>query len=172
MVNYLRTHYAEFSTLTSDQTTTEQAERVAVLFADAGIYVVRLEPLVAQVRLSFVSRNLYEVTRENLVLAIDNVEPIALDVIRTANETVYEYCLSNLTAYLDAIDEGNYSTVDTVQQFAGILEDVLERGDDTHLDRVVAGSSLVCVIEDLNDVASSAWHGLAKHQRFQSLSTT
>lgn len=166
VVNYLRTHYAEFSTLTSDQTTTEQAERVAVLFADAGIYVVRLEPLVAQVRLSFVSRNLYEVTRENLVLAIDNVEPIALDVIRTANETVYEYCLSNLTAYLDAIDEGNYSTVDTVQQFAGILEDVLERGDDTHLDRVVAGSSMVCVIEDLNDVASSAWHVLAKHQRF------
>ncbi len=55
VVNYLRTHYAEFSTLTSDQTTTEQAERVAVLFADAGIYVVRLEPLVAQVRLSFVS---------------------------------------------------------------------------------------------------------------------
>lgn len=166
VVNYLRTHYAEFSTLTSDQTTTEQAERVAVLFADAGIYVVRLEPLVAQVRLSFVSRNLYEVTRENLVLAIDNVEPIALDVIRTANETVYEYCLSNLTAYLDAIDEGNYSTVDTVQQFAGILEDVLERGDDTHLDRVVAGSSMVCVIEDLNDVTSSAWHVLAKHQRF------
>ena len=57
---YLSEHHAEFSTLTSDATTSAQAGRIGVLFEDAGIIVPRLKPLGQHVRSSLVSRNLYE----------------------------------------------------------------------------------------------------------------
>jgi hypothetical protein len=161
---YLSAHYAEFTALTSDTTAPVQAERIGVLFADSSITVPHLERLGRQVRTSFVSHNLYEVTHENLEIAIDNTATVALDVIRSANRKVYDYVLVHLSAYLDAID-GSSATVDANEHFIAVIEDVLGKGT-RHLGEVIERAAPDCEVADLAEVSEGAWSELGEHQRF------
>ncbi|WP_312245145.1 YobI family P-loop NTPase [Stutzerimonas nitrititolerans] len=161
---YLSAHCAEFTVLTSDETTLVQAERIGALFADATITVPHLELLYRQVRPSFVSRNLYEVTHENLTIAIDNTATVALDVIHAANETVYNYVLGHLSTYLKAID-GVSATIDANEHFLTVIEDVLGQGA-SRLGDVVERAAPDCKVADLAEVSEEAWPALAKHRRF------
>ena len=162
--DYLSVNYAEFKALTSDATEQALAERIGDLFADANVTVPRLEPLTQQVRLSFVSRNLYEITHVNLAIAIGNTATVALDVIREADETVYGYMLEHLSTYLDAID-GASATVDSSTNFIAVIEDVIERAA-PHLDKVVERSAQDCKVANLEDVSDGAWPALAEYGRF------
>lgn len=163
VIDYLRTHYAEFSVLT-DGGTSAQAERVGALFAEASITVPRLTPLSASARPSFVSRSLYDITHENLAIAIGNEGTVALDIIRAADKTVYDYVLENVGAYLDAV-EGSSATVDTREQFIAVLEDLLEQGAPRLAD-VVERAAPGCQVVDLGAISEGAWPALALHQRF------
>ncbi|MCY1516316.1 hypothetical protein D9M68_509370 [compost metagenome] len=161
---YLSAHYAEFTALTSDATTSAQAERIGALFGDAGITVPRLEPLGRQVRPSFVSRSLYEVTHENLAIAIDNTASVALDVIRAGSETVYGYVLGHLSTYLDVID-GASATIDVNEHFLAVIEDVLSL-EAPRLSDVIERAAPDCEVTDLTEVSEGAWPALAEHRRF------
>lgn len=161
---YLSSHYAEFTTLTSDATGQPLAERIAELFADANITVPRLAPLGLQVRTSFVSRNLFGVTHENLAIAIGNTTTVALDVIREANETVYDYVLKHLSTYLSAIDSKS-ATVNSKEAFIAVIEDVLEHKTPL-LGDVVERATPDCKVEDIAGVSQGAWPALAEHGRF------
>lgn len=161
---YLSAHYAEFTEITSDATEQALAERIGALFADASITVPSLAPLGQQVLPSFVSRNLYEITHENLAIAIDNRATVALDVIRAANEMVYDYVLDHLSTYLNAIDDVS-ATVDSNKDFIAVIEDVLERGVPS-LDELVERSTPECKVADLEEVSEGAWPALAEHGRF------
>jgi len=163
VVDYLRTHYAEFSVLTNDGMSA-QAERVGALFAEASITLPSLTPLSASARPSFVSRSLYDITHENLTLAIGNDETVALDVIRAANKTVYDYVLEHIDAYLGAI-EGSSAAVDTGEQFIAVLEELLEQGTPRLAD-VVERAAPACQVVDLGAISEGAWPALAMHQRF------
>lgn len=165
---YLLENYTKIPTVYAEGTTITQAACIADLFAAAGVVLPTLAPSRKNLRRALVARNLYRITLANLMTAMESGVDLALDSLVVENKTVYEYCLDNLTAYLDAIDEGegSYSTVDTVQRFAGVLEDVLERGDGDHLDRAIDGASEACVVDTLSEVATGAWPALAKHQRF------
>lgn len=161
---YLAAYYAEFSVLTSDTTDTSMAERIGALFRSANAIVDHLEPLAKNVRLSFVSRSLYKITSENLSIAINNTETLALDVIRSTAEIVYEYMLANLGAYLDAI-EGGSASVEEREYFVDVLEDVLAQ-DPSCLDEVVKRADPDCMVIDLSEVSQGAWEALAEHKRF------
>ncbi|MDR0989929.1 MAG: DNA-binding protein [Propionibacteriaceae bacterium] len=159
---YLASNYTQFTSLTSN-TTAEQAERIGLVFTDANITVPRLKPLSPQVCLSFVSRNLYQITHENLTIAIDNPETVALDAISLANPTVYEYVLSKLPDYLDSI--GKSATVNKNDQFITVIENVLEH-DASHCGDVVKFAGRNCKISDLEEVSKWAWSALAADRRF------
>lgn len=161
---YLSAHYANFKVLTSDTATVAMAERIGAIYADSRIAVPRLEPLGHRVCTSFVSKNLYEITHNNLVIAIGSTETLALDVIRAANETVYDYVLGKLSAYLDAID-GVSATVDMRKNFLAIIEDIIGQGASA-LDDVIALAAPDCKVEDLVEVSEAAWPALAEHGRF------
>lgn len=163
VVDYLRTHYAEFSVLTNDGMSA-QAERVGALFAEASITLPSLTPLSASARPSFVSRSLYDITHENLTLAIGNDETVALDVIRAANKTVYDYVLEHIDVYLGAI-EGSSAAVDTGEQFIAVLEELLEQGTPRLAD-VVERAAPACQVVDIGAISEGAWPALAMHQRF------
>lgn len=163
VVDYLRTHHAEFSVLTNDGMSA-QAERVGALFAEASITLPSLMPLSASALPSFVSRSLYDITHENLTLAIGNDETVALDVIRAANKTVYDYVLEHIDAYLGAI-EGSSAAVDTGEQFIAVLEELLEQGTPRLAD-VVERAAPACQVVDLGAISEGAWPALAMHQRF------
>lgn len=162
---YLLEHHAELSTVRANETTTIQAARIADLFAAAGVVVPSLELVGENLRRSLVARNLYEITLANLTSAVTPGVSLALDSLATEDETVYEYCLDDLPAYLDSID-GECSTVDTALRIAAVVKRILERNDGEHLDRVIAGAAEACIIESLSDVMTEAWPILAKYQRF------
>jgi hypothetical protein len=161
---YLSDHYAELTALTYDATEHARAERIGALFKNANITVPRLEPLARQVRSSFVSRNLYVVTYENIAIAIGNTATVALDVIRESDEMVYDYVFAHLSTYLDAID-GQSATVDSSRNFIAVIEDVLEQAA-PHLDKVVERSAPDCRVANLEEVSEGAWPTLAEHRRF------
>lgn len=165
---YLLEHYAEFPTVFAEETTTPQATRIADLFVAAGVVVPALAPSREKLRRELVARNAYQINLANLVVAIGRGTGLGLDSLATEDETVYQYCLDNLSAYLDAIGEsaGHCSTIDKVQGFVRVLEDVLEHGNADNLDRVVAAASAECVLDTLSDVAEDVWPILAKYQRF------
>lgn len=161
---YLSAHYAELTVLTSETTTPVQAEHIGMIFADAYITVPRLELLGGQVRPSFVLRNLYEITYENLIIAIGNTETVALDVIRTSHKIVYNYVLNNLRTYLDAIN-GLSTTIEANNHFLTVIEDVLKQ-EVAHLGDVIECAALECEVIDLAEVSEGAWSALAGYQRF------
>lgn len=163
--SYLSAHYAEFTALTSDATVPAQAERISVLFRDAGITVPCLKLLGPQIRTSFVSRNLYEITYQNLAIAIaiDNATTVALDVIRDRSKTVYDYVLRHLSKYLEAID-GTSTTIDANDHFLTVIEDVLSL-EAPRLGDVIERAASDCEVADLAEVAEGAWPALADHRR-------
>lgn len=161
---YLLAHCADFTTLTSDATEQVLAERIGELFAAKDIAVHRLAPLGQRVRPSFVSRNLFEITHENLAIAIVNNVTVALDVIRAAKELVYDYVLRHLSTYLDAIS-GKSATIDANEHFISVIEDVLEH-EAPLLGEVVGRAASDCKVTDIAGVSEDAWPALADHGRF------
>lgn len=161
--SYLMDHYAELVTLTSETIEPSQAERIADLFGECGVTLPLLKPLTENARHSFVARNLYEIGRENLELAIGSTTSLALDQIRNADQTVYDYVLGNLGAYLAAV-EGVSPTVEASERFISVIEDVLGR-DVAQLGEVIKRASAECTVTDLSEVADGAWPALAEHER-------
>ncbi|MFM5363447.1 hypothetical protein ACET98_20445 [Aeromonas veronii] len=164
VIKYLSTHYSEFMSLTSDSTESAIAERIGNLYADSSIKVSSLKHLGKSVCSSFVSRNMYEITHENLTIAISNTHTVALDVVRTANNTTYEYVLAHLGAYLNNT-KGLTTTIDANEYFNIVIEDVLGR-EESLLGDVIERAATNCIITDLNDVSDTAWPALAEHLRF------
>lgn len=162
--SYLLAHHTEFTALTSKATKQSQAERIGIFFSDSQITVPRLQPLGHQIRLSFVSRNLYEITFENLVIAVNNTKTVALDVIQTTNKTAYHYVLGHLNTYLKAID-GVSATIDSTEYFITVIEDVLGK-DPSRLNDIIERAASNCNVADLTEVSEDAWQLLAKHQRY------
>lgn len=162
--SYFTAHYAELVALTSAPIDEAQAERIAALFAEAGIQVPALEPLSRTVREALVSHDLYAIERSNLQIALDSEASLALDVAREANHNVYAYMLRNLSTYLSAID-GVSATVDAREFFKPVIEDVLKE-DAARLSEVIEGASTRSVVTKLADVSEGAWTTLAEHERF------
>lgn len=166
VTSYLSSHYAELTVLTSEATTLAQAEHISLIFASANIIVPSLKLLGLKIRPSFVSRNLYEITYENLSIAIDNMKTVALDVIRTIDDVVYNYMLNNLDTYLHTID-GLSTTIESINHFITVIEDVLKE-EVSYLGDVIERAALECEVIDLAEVSEEAWSALALHQRFPS----
>ena len=164
VLSYLMDHYAELVTLTSEEIVPSRAERIAAFFDQAGVTLPLLEPLTENLRRSFVARNLYEIGRENIQLAIGNITSLGLDTIRNTDQTVYDYMLENLGVYLAAV-EGVSPTVEASEGFYSVIEDVLER-DDARIGDVIKRASAECVVIELSEVSDGAWSALAAHKRF------
>ncbi|PRB09577.1 DNA-binding protein [Microbacterium sp. MYb62] len=165
---YLLEHYTEFPTVFAEETTAAQATQIAELFKATGVVVPTLAPSRANLRRALVERNLYQISLANLMTAMGRGIDLGLDSLSEGNQTVYYYCLDNLSTYLEAIDEseGACRTIDGIRLFTGVLIDVLEHADEKHLDRVVAGAAEACVVDELDEAVPAAWPALAKHQRF------
>ncbi|MCB5190820.1 hypothetical protein LG198_08790 [Methylobacillus arboreus] len=161
---YLAENYAELPALTSIPLSASQAQRIAKLFSQSSIQVPALDTLLPQVQQTFVSRDLYEVNRQNLMIAVGSDANLSLNGIRSANEDIYQHVMNNLSAYLIAIN-GNSTTVDSESEFISVIEDVLVANADL-LSEVIAQASGHCAVIDLDDVSESAWPLLAFHKRF------
>lgn len=164
---YLATNYEQIAAIGREQVTSDQAERVAILFRDAGLLLPNLAATSESVRPAFVKHGLYEMSLGNLVAAVGNNIGLALDSLRSSHrEDVYVKALSELSSYLDAV-EGNASTNESVDGFIPVVRDVFDAAPEL-LDRIVGGASDECRVEHLKDVPKETWAIFAAHNRVPS----
>lgn len=161
---YLSENYTVLPALTVDPITPQTAVSNAILFGMAGIRLAELAPLSDTVREVFVARNRYAITRPNLLAALGKDADLALDSIRSLDEGVYGYLLTDIAGYLVAV-EGHSATNEGADGFISVIEDILEHSPD-HLDDVVARASDGSRVPNLSDVPEAAWPALARSDRF------
>ena len=162
--DYLRNHYFEFHLLAS-QSSEQIVKRVANLFERAGVTLSSLNLLSKSFISEFIERNLYEINADNLKVVVgDEVDSLALDVIRGESDFAYEYVVAHLSSYLGIVDECS-DTIARGSSFIPIIEDLLARGSDG-IDVVIRDASPVCSVSDISQICKSSWKYLALYERF------
>ncbi|MGQ4528003.1 YobI family P-loop NTPase [Dermabacteraceae bacterium P13136] len=164
VADYLRVNYCNFTALTSSGVNLSEAEHVCDIFLDANVSVSSLELIWEPVRPLLVLRNLYEITLENLKIAMRGADDVPLDAMRLKDDAVYKYILENMDDYLKAIGD-DFFTVGSCEGFSYVLEDVLER-QDSCLTEVIKRAAPACQVVDLDGVNVRVWPALADSKRF------
>jgi hypothetical protein len=141
-----------------------KAADVAVLVRRLGTQVSDLPVLGNAQRNAMVTAGLYPVTRANLSAALGEGTPLALDVVKATNATVYEHVLDNLDSYLRAL-EGDEVTVDASEEFVTVLNNVVGSAEPAVLP-VAKGASESCEVADLEELDDAAWTAVVSASRF------
>ena len=163
--SYLRANYAELPAVTSADLTAKAAERVAAIFKDAGISVPDIAPLGARVRAEFVRLGIYDMTADNLQLAVGEGSGMALDQLRAVSRgQVYAKALRELPGYLAAIG-GHSPSNATAVGFADVVAEVHQAAPALLAD-VSAAASTESRIADIRLVPEGTWATLARDNRF------
>lgn len=164
IADFLSTNYRNLPSLTAG-VKDSQGQRIGKLFERASVNLASLRPLAEPVRRHFISRNLYAITRENLVTVIGNSsESVALDVLEASDPNAYEYVLGHLDEYLMEVD-GYSVTIADPQRFVGTLDRLLQLQTPS-LEEVIRRAAPSCQIQDLGEASEEVWQALARHRRF------
>lgn len=140
-----------------------QAERVADFFAHANIKFPNLIPIGSALASVLVERDMYEITRNNLLVVIGNSDSgVGLDLIRKSSLGAYRYVVKNIKDYLKILDPSD-SSVGDPNEFVSLLED-LSACDDVYLDGVIQAAH-GCQVEDLHDISDGLWPFLALYNK-------
>lgn len=162
---YLAANYAQLPAIASDALPAARAERIALLFKDAGLSLPDLSGTSDVVRLAFVRLGLYEMSLPNLQAAVGDDGGLGLDQLRAAHRAdVYAKTLAELPSYLDAVD-GHAATNHAADRFHVVVGEVHEAAPDL-LERFIEGVSDESRIADLEDVPEATWPVLAAHDKF------
>ncbi len=163
--DFLDKNYGGLELLSSDDVTDEQLELAVSFFERLGVELSSLHPLGIKSRKIFISRNLYQVTTDNLKIAVGDQSGLALDQIEQADRAVYSHVIRHLSAYLSSV-EGVSPAVAEGQYFARMLADSAS-ADHTLLEQLIRTAAEDCVLDDISEVPSSIWPLLAKECRFR-----
>ncbi|MEV4544543.1 hypothetical protein [Micromonospora echinaurantiaca] len=163
VANFLSEHYAQMQAFVGTVETAKAAD-VAILVRRLGAQVSDLTVLGDAQRKAIVTASLYPVTRANLSAALGEGTPLALDVAKATNATVYEHILDNLDSYLHA-REDHEATVDAAEEFVAVLNDVA-RADEPAVLPVAKGASESCEVADLEALDDTAWIAVVSASRF------
>ncbi|TQC46531.1 hypothetical protein EEB14_25670 [Rhodococcus sp. WS4] len=141
-------------------------DTVVTVLQRANVLLPSLDSVYEELRTLLVDNNRYELTAENLRTALNINGQVPLDSMR-GNDTIYQYCLSNLGTYLDAVeadDDTDYSTLT-----APALVDALQaaESDDETLNRLTATASPDSSLRQLADAPHSTWPALASAKLFR-----
>ena len=163
---FVEQNFAKMQVLTSDATSVDNADRVAGKLAEADVRLASLKPLGKESRRAVVEVDAYVISGENLVLA-NGTDALALDEIRSTNKAVYEYVLSNLAAYLLALDQKSKKSlaIAGTKDLAAIVVDIVD-ADIDRLNEILDRAAKGAHVESLSTVPAGAWPALADHQDF------
>ncbi|MFI0425058.1 hypothetical protein [Spongiactinospora sp. 9N601] len=160
---FLSEHYAQMQAFTGSVGTSKAAD-LAVLIRRLGTQVSDLTVLGDAQRKAVVASSQYPVTRTNLFAALSESTPLALDMVKATNGTVYEHVLNNLDSYLDARQKGEV-TVAAREKFVAVLNDVAGAAESWVLP-VAEGASQTCEVADLAELDETAWTAVVSASRF------
>lgn len=162
---FVSDNYGKLELLSSDETTDEQLELTASLFKRLGIELSSLQPLGAEARRIFIGRHLYQVTTENLQIAVGDRGSLALDLIEQVSGAVYSHAISHLSTYLSSVKGISHSVAEG-QHFARVLTGSAS-ADHALLEQLIRMAAEDCVLDDISDVPSGMWSLLAAECRFK-----
>ncbi|MEU5965854.1 hypothetical protein ABZ777_31995 [Micromonospora parva] len=163
VAEFLSEHFAQMQAFVGTVETSKAAD-VAVLVRRLGAQISDLVPLGGAQRKAIVTARLYPVTRANLSAALGEDTPLALDVVKATNKTVYEHILDNLDSYLYARKDDEV-TVDASEKFVPTLNDVAGAAESAVLP-VVKRASESCEVADLEELDAAAWTAVVSAARF------
>lgn len=161
---FVSEHYAQMQTFVGIAESSVAAD-TALLVRRLGAQISDLRPLGDSQRAAVVAASLYPVTHTNLFAALGEASGLALDVIKAANDNVYEHVLANLDDYLDALS-ADEDTIDSSDKFVEVLDDVVNAGQATTLRSVVERASESCVVTNLETLNETAWPPVVSAGRF------
>ncbi|MFV2011383.1 MULTISPECIES: hypothetical protein [unclassified Micromonospora] len=163
VTDFLSEHYAQMQAFVGAIGTSKAAD-LAVIVGRLGTRVSDLTSLGDAQRKAIVTESLYPVTRRNLSAALGAGTPLALDVVKTTNATVYEHVLANLGSYLQALKKDE-ATVEAPEDFIAVLNQVANASQSDTL-AVAEGASQPCKVADLTELDETAWTAVVSARRF------
>ncbi|PJJ71341.1 hypothetical protein CLV46_0885 [Diaminobutyricimonas aerilata] len=162
---FLAANYAQLPAIASTPLPAARAERIALLFKDAGLSLPDLSRTSDVLRPAFVKLGLYEMSLSNLQAAVGDEAGLGLDQLRATHRVdVYAKALAELRGYLDAVD-GHAATNRAAERFHVVIGEVHEAAPDL-LERFIEGVSDESRIADVEDVPEETWAVLAAHDKF------
>lgn len=163
--DFLVSQYKKMPVFTEPRTRSDLDPVVTVL-RRAQVLLPSLDGVHDVLRTLIVDNNLYELTADNLRTALNITGQVTLDSIHD-NDTIYQYCLSNLSIYLDAVesdDDTDHSTP-TAETLLDALKATEE--DDETLERLTSTASPDSSLRHLSDAPPSTWPALASAKLFR-----
>lgn len=158
-------NYEKLELLASDESSDEQLDLAVSLFEQLGIELRSLQPLGDGARRIFSGRRLYQVTTENLRIAVGDQTALALDLIEKIDKSVYTQAINHLSEYLSSV-EGISPSIAEGQNFARILSSSAS-ADRTLLKQLISKAADDCILHDISLVPSGLWTLLAEEYRFE-----
>lgn len=178
--DFVVSHYTEMPAFTQPRPK-PILDTVVRMLRRAGVSLPNLRGVHDELRALLVDNNLYDLTAENLRTAANIEGKVTLDEIR-ANRAVYQYCLANLVAYLDAVEADtatDYSTrtpetlVDALRALAYETDEPItdpaywQARDDENVERLTVTASPDSSLWCLTDAPESTWKALATAKLFR-----
>lgn len=152
-------------------------ERVAAALIEAGVIIPELSALDDHLRSLVVNADGYELTADNLRSALGISGDVSLDNIQR-NQTVYDRCLTDLPAYLAAVnnDPATSHAVRTSASLIKVLIDLTSTPDEDQraatdpddLVDLLAAASPDAELRRLRDAPVATWTALADAGLFRS----
>lgn len=162
---FLEISYRSLPIFTSAKTTAGQSTIMSELLNHSKAELGDIAPLGSAARGAIVSVGAYRITKENLLLAVnDPTHSLSLDDIKETDDIIYNHILDDVPAYLSAVGE-NIETVAENDHFASILGDVLSASESS-LEQIIKQSAPKCTIDTLSDISEDVWPLLAQYRRF------
>lgn len=151
---------------TSSSMSPALTEAIVLLLVSMNARFPSLRPLGDEIRKAAVAENRYEITWENLALALNGSEDLALDQILDANKTVYTHAISRLPEYLTALGEDAQpgDAIASQKSFVKIITDISKEQNNL-LPEVFALAAPECRLERIIEVPESTWTALIEAQR-------
>lgn len=162
---FLVANYAQLPAIASVALTATRAERIALLFRDAGLSLPDISGTSEVMRPAFVKLGLYDMSLSNLQAAVGDDDGLGLDQLRAAHRAdVYVKALAELPSYLDAVN-GHAATNHSADRFHAVIGEVHEAAPDL-LERFIEGVSDESRITDVEDAPEETWRVLAARDKF------
>lgn len=164
---FLGQNYAAMTSYTGELPET-QVDTIVAVTGESGAKIADLSALNPTMLRAIVKADLYPLTATNLRAAMEEAPSVALDRVRGDSQDLYEDCLEQPAAFLQAVadDDATDFTVDEPEHFADILNDVADRWGAEHIEPLIAGSSPTCAVGRLAKAPNETWVPLATHHRF------
>lgn len=157
--------------LPASEDTTEDdgqlAKRLSLVLGRSNVLIPALAPLRQSIRELVVEKNQYEITADNLRAALNITTDVSLDNLVTS-DTVYEYCMSELPAYLSAVDQDDRTlyAVNSAETLKMVLDDLTKDVEEESLPRddvlaLLNHTSPEAQLSEIDDAPVAVWQHLA-----------